>query len=320
MTDVGRLRVLLWHVHGSWTSAFVQGRHDYLVPVLAEGEPWGRGKSGRDWPNVHEVSPAELRDTGVDVVVLQRPEEIDLTLEWLGRRPGHTVAAVYLEHNTPNGHATATRHPLADQSEIPVVHVTHFNQLAWDNGSCPTFVIPHGVVDPGHRYTGVLPRIAVMINEPIRRWRITGTDLLPSFAEVAPIDVYGIGTSELGKADPVRGVGDLGQLELHTEVAEHRVYLHTPRWTSLGLSLIEAMHLGMPVVCLATTEAACAVPPEAGVVATDIAVLRQGLRRFLADRDFAVASGKAAREFAITHYGLDAFLRAWDSLFDHLVR
>ena len=24
------MRILLWHVHGSWTTAFVQGPHDYL--------------------------------------------------------------------------------------------------------------------------------------------------------------------------------------------------------------------------------------------------------------------------------------------------
>ena len=51
-------------------------------------------------------------------------------------------------------------------------------------------------------------------------------------------------------------------------MARRRVYLHPIRWTSLGLSLLEAMHLGMPVVALATTEVPEAVPPEAGVVST----------------------------------------------------
>ena len=37
-------------------------------------------------------------------------------------------------------------------------------------------------------------------------------------------------------------------------MARRRLYLHPVRWTSLGLSLLEAMHLGMPVVALATTE------------------------------------------------------------------
>ena len=61
-------------------------------------------------------------------------------------------------------------------------------------------------------------------------------------------------------------------------MARRRVYLHPVRWTSLGLSLIEAMHLGMPVVALDTTEAAEAVPPEAGVVSNRPEVLRASAR------------------------------------------
>ena len=34
---------------------------------------------------------------------------------------------------------------------------------------------------------------------------------------------------------------------MHAELARRRLYLHPIRWTSLGLSLIEAMQLGMPV-------------------------------------------------------------------------
>jgi hypothetical protein len=37
-------------------------------------------------------------------------------------------------------------------------------------------VIEHGVADPGLRYTGRMPRLAFVVNEPVRRWRVTGTD------------------------------------------------------------------------------------------------------------------------------------------------
>ncbi|HYY43950.1 MAG TPA: glycosyltransferase family 1 protein, partial [Actinomycetota bacterium] len=85
------MRVLLWHVHGSWTTSFVQGRHTYLVPVQPERGPDGRGRALTwEWPQtVHEVTPEELRQADVDVVVLQRPHELaQLAPEWLGRRPG----------------------------------------------------------------------------------------------------------------------------------------------------------------------------------------------------------------------------------------
>jgi glycosyltransferase involved in cell wall biosynthesis len=97
-------------------------------------------------------------------------------------------------------------------------------------------------------------------------------------------------------------------------MARRRVYVHPVRWTSLGLSLIEAMHLGMPVVALATTEVAEAEPPEAGVVSTDVDVLVDACRRLLADPEECVRRGKAAREAALARYSLGRFLDDWDAL------
>ncbi|GHE87177.1 glycosyl transferase [Amycolatopsis deserti] len=310
------LRILLWHVHGSWTSSFVRGRHEYLLPLLPEGGPWGRGRCDRAWPSAREVSPAQLRDADIDVVVLQRPEEIELTERWTGRRPGRDVPAVFVEHNTPTGDVPRTRHPLADQDEIPLVHVTHFNHLIWDSGRAPATVIEHGVVDPGERYTGEEASIGLVMNEPVRRGRAVGTDLLPAFAEVAPLDVWGIGVEKLeehfGLGERLRTRGDLGQDALHAGLARCRVYLHTPRWTSLGLSLIEAMHLGMPVLAVASTEASRAVPPEAGVVSADVNELVRAAAELMADPELAHRMGKQAREHALASYGLDAFLRNWE--------
>ncbi|WP_280312219.1 glycosyltransferase [Nocardia abscessus] len=313
-----RLTVLLWHVHGSWTTSFVRGPHRYLLPVLDGGGPWGRGRCGRDWPSAEDVPAGRLRDTEPDVVVLQRPEELDLTERWLGRRPGADIPAVYVEHNTPRPSAASTTHPLADRTDIPIAHVTHFNNLMWDNGRARTRVVPHGIVDPGGLYTGEVPHGVALINEPMRRGRITGSDLLPDFAMAGPIDLYGIGadefTADRASGHPIRGIGDFEQSALHPEMARRRVYLHTARWTSLGLSLLEAMHLAMPVVALATTEAVRAVPPEAGTISSDIAALTAKFHEFLHEPDLAVLAGKSGRQFALEHFGLEVFLRRWDSL------
>jgi hypothetical protein len=301
------MRVLLWHVHGSWTNAFVRGPHTYLLP---EGGPWG----GRDWPAV-EMSPAELADTDVDVVILQRTEEIELAERWLGRRPGRDVPAVFVEHNTPQGEP----HPLADRDDVLIAHVTHFNQWMWDNGKAPTTVVEHGIVEPAARYTGELAHAAVVTNEPVRRWRVAGTDLLPRFTPVAPVDVFGTGLD--GLADPGLNLhGDLPHDRLHPELARRRVYLHVTRWTSLGPALIEAMQIGMPVVCLAATEAVEAVPPAAGVLSTDIDVLVAGLRELLAEPELAAWTGKQAREHALRSYGLARFLADWDRVLAGVAR
>jgi glycosyltransferase involved in cell wall biosynthesis len=310
------VRVLLWHVHGSWTTAFVQGAHEYLLPVLPDrgADGLGRARTWR-WPDtVRELPPERLRREPVDVVVLQRPHELELAERWLGRRPGRDVPAIFLEHNAPQGRIAEMRHAMADRPELTVVHVTHFNALFWDTGATPTRVIEHGIVDPGERYTGELPRAAVVINEPRRRGRVTGTDLLGALGADVPLDLFGMKAAELG------GIEDLPQAHLHEEMGRRRVYLHPIRWTSLGLSLIEAMHLGMPVVALATTEVPEAVPPEAGIVSTRVDVLRDGLRRLVEDREQARLMGKAARAAALARYGLGRFLADWDALLAEVTR
>ena len=319
------MNVLVWHVHGSWTTAFVEGRHHYLVPTLPERGPWGGGRPAAwDWPaTAVEISPDELADADVDVVVLQRPEEVELAERWLGRRPGRDVAAVFLEHNAPRGgSAAASRHPLADRDDVLLVHVTHFNDLMWDTGDTATTVVEHGIVDPGHRYTGELTAAAVCVNEPVRRGRVTGTDLLPRFAAAVPLDVFGMGTDGLGAhvgCPDVRTVGDLPQDRMHDEMARRRVYVHPLRWTSLGLSLLEAMHLGMPVVALATTEAHEAVPPGTGICSTDVDRLVAELRALVADPDRARELGTAGRAHVLDRYGLDRFITDWDAVLDRVL-
>jgi hypothetical protein len=309
------LRVFHWHVHGAYSTSLVHGRHEYLVPTLPDRGPNGRGRARTyTWPaSAVEVTPDEARSAEVDVVVLQRPEELEgLAEEWLGRRPGRDVPAVVLEHNAPQGRINEMRHWAADRPELTVVHVTHFNALFWDTGSTPARVIEHGVVDPGHRYTGELPRAAVVVNEAGRRGRVTGTDLLPRLNGIVPLDLFGIGARDLG------GIDDLPQARLHEEMARRRVYLHPIRWTSLGLSLLEAMHLGMPVVALATTEVAEAVPAEAGVVSNRPDVLRASLAELTADPVRARGLGRAAREAALARYGLGRFLADWDALLEEV--
>jgi hypothetical protein len=314
------VNILLWHVHGAWTTAFVQGKHRYLVPVTPDRGPYGLGRARTyEWPDtVAEIAPDDLRGADVDVVIVQRPEELDLARRWLGR----DLPMIYLEHNTPkDGQVPNSRHPVADRDDLVVVHVTHFNDLFWDTGRTRTAVIEHGVVAPTARYTGELARIGVAINEPVRRWRVTGTDLLPRFAGAAPLDVFGIGTAGLdGRLglgpDRLRVYDDPPQGEMHCEMARRRVYLHPHRWTSLGLSLIEAMTMGMPVLVLATTEAVAAVPPDAGVLSTKIETLVEAAHWLIDEPDAAVALGASARRVALTRYGLDRFLADWDRLLE----
>jgi hypothetical protein len=309
------MRIFGWHVHGSWMTAFVQGNHDYFVPVLPDRGVDGRGRAQTwEWPQrVRELAPSELKTLRPDVVILQRPREYALAQEWLGLTPGTDVPAIYVEHNAPQGQINAMRHPSADWPGIEVVHVTHFNDLFWDCGERRTHVIEHGVVDPGYRYTGEVASCAVVINEPQRRARVTGTDLLARFESRVPIELFGMGAGSRG------GFENLPQAQLHGELARRRVYLHPIRWTSLGLSLIEAMHLGMPIVALATTEVPEAVRCGTGIISTNVRALIDSLEELLANPDRCKELGQNARAYARERYGLERFLSDWDRLFEEIL-
>ena len=315
------MRILLWHVHGSWTTSFVQGGHDYVVPVTPDRGPDGLGRARTwDWPaTVREVPPEELAQEPFDLVVLQRPHELDLVRTWLGRTPGGDLPAVFVEHNTPLGAVPDTPHPLGGQRAIPICHVTGFNDLMWDPGEATTTVIEHGVVDPGARYTGELARAGVVVNDPVRRGRSVGADLIPGLADAVGVDVFGMRVDQLPAREGLEVFEDLPQERMHGELARRRVYVHTARWTSLGLSLIEAMHLGMPVVALGTTEAPFAVPRAAGVVTTHRAELLEAARRFVDAPQAAAEAGAAAREHALEHFGLKRFLADWDAVLASVV-
>jgi glycosyltransferase involved in cell wall biosynthesis len=299
------VNILLWHVHGSWTTAFVQGKHRYLIPVNPERDEWGRGRARTfDWPtSAEEVTLDDLPE--VDVAVVQRPAELELI--------PRGVPVIYVEHNTPKGDVPDSRHPMADRDDLIVAHVTHFNELFWDTGGTRSTVIEHGIVEPAARWTGELDRFAVVTNDPVRRGRVTGTDLFGRFAAVAPLDVYGMGVAGL------RGVtvhDDPPQAAMHAAIARRRAYLHLCRWTSLGLSLIEAMRMGMPVLALATTEAVTAVPPDAGVLATRVDTLVEAARWLIDEPEQARRLGERARQVALARFGLDRFLADWDRLLE----
>ena len=312
------MQVLVTHLHGGWASAFLRGPHEYLIPVTAES------RLPELPPGARKVPVDEIRHLDIDVAIVQGAGELELMEEWTGRKLGRELPAVFVEHNTPKKHPVTERHPLADSTEIPIVHVTHFNRLMWDCGDARTRVIEHGIPDPGLQYTGELAALGVVINEPVRRWRVTGTDLLPGFADVAPLHGFGIDMHLLPDAlelpdGQFEVVGDLPTASLHRELARLRVYLHPFRWTSLGLSLLEAMSLGMPVLALDTTEAARAVPPEAGAISGDPAELRRAARHLMEDPDEARRRGHVAREYAQHRYGLGRFLAEWNEVLEDCV-
>ena len=211
----------------------------------AERGPWGGGRPAPwDWPqNAVEVSPEELADADVDVVVLQRPEEAELAARWLARTPGRDVPAVYLEHNAPRGPAATTRHPFADRDDVLLVHVTRFNALMWDAGSRPPplWSTACSTRAPAGPASSPAPRSYQRARAPRPHHRHRPAARPGAGHAVGRLRHRRRRPDRAPGCDRVRRRRRPAPDRMHAELARRAAYVHTARWTSLGLSLIEAM-------------------------------------------------------------------------------
>jgi hypothetical protein len=320
--NLGRMRILTWNTHGGWMNSFVRGKHDFLLPVDRDGRG---GRSWHPWPaNVRDIREALVAGAEVDLVVAHEPWQLEVIEGLTGRAPGTDMPAIYVEHNPPTSGLPGATHPLADHPHVPVVHVTHFNALMWDHGRGRTRVIEHGVVDPGYHYTGEVKASAVIMNEPMRLARRNGTDFFSELSKPLRIDVFGTGGDDLGEQlglgmRRLMHAGPMRYPRLLREASRRRLYLHTARWTSLGVELLEAMASGMPVVGVSSTEIGRAVPREAGVLSANIGELAGAIARFGQNPDAATTAGLVAREYVLRYYSLREFHARWDELLEETV-
>lgn len=309
---MNRLRILIWHIHGSYLNALARVDHDWFLPVKP-GRPEGYGGRGRtfDLPdNLVEVPAEQVRDLELDLIVYQTRKNLSEDGPALLSDEQRRLPHIYLEHNTPKPDAVNTRHPFADPSGL-LVHVTHYNRLMWDNGETPTTVIEHAVaIDPTARATFDLPRGLVVVNGMVKRPRIAGYDLFLEARRHVPLDAVGMDTERFG------GIGDVPYRDLHRLMARYRFLCSPMRYTSLPLAVIEAMTVGLPVVALATTELPTVVQHGVtGFVSNDPDELLAKMRLLLRDADLARELGENGRRLAETRFGLDRFRRDWEGAF-----
>lgn len=311
----GRPRVLTWHVHGSYLYYLAHTPCEFILPVKP-GRPEGYGGRGGnfDWPdNVVEVPAETVRNLEVDLVLTQsRRNYLEDRFEVLSSEQLR-LPLVHLEHDPPRESPTDTRHFVDDPGAL-LVHVTHFNALMWDSGATPARVIEHGVTVPGHlEFQGSLPRAIAVVNNIDLRGRRLGADVLDRVAAQMPVDLAGMGSEARG------GLGDVRARELFGLEVQYRCFFHPIRYTSLGLALLEAMMLGLPVVGLATTELATVIEDgRSGYIDTNVDRLAQVMRGLLDDRDEAARLGEAARATAKERFNISRFVSDWLATFEEV--
>lgn len=309
-----RLSILTWHVHGNYLYNLTQVPHDFHLVTDAARSTHHSGRTGvLPWgDNVHEVAVEALAERRFDLVLYQHRHQWEDRHRLLG--PAQLEAPrIVLEHDPPIHHPTDELHWCQDPQAL-LVHVTAFNALMWDNGVTPHRVVEHGVRPLAQPpWTGELERGLVVVNHLAQRGRRLGVDVYRDLAQRVPLTLVGMASEDLG------GAGEVPQFELPGWMARHRFYLHPVRHTSLGLSLIEAMMTGTPVVGLATTELSTVIDSgRNGWVDTRVDRLAGVMHQLLRDPGLAAEWGRAGQRTARERFGIERFVDDWLDVIDEV--
>jgi glycosyltransferase involved in cell wall biosynthesis len=306
------LRILTWHIHGSYLYYLVHSHHEFYLPIKPDRpEGYGGRTHNFSWPEtVYDVPAEQVKELEFDCILFQsRKNYLEDQYEILTDAQ-RQLPCIYLEHDPPCQHPTDTQHPVNDP-DILLVHVTSFNNLMWNSGRTPTCVIEHGVrVPEGVYYTGELPRGLVVVNGLRSRGRRLGADVFEYVRQRVPLDLVGMASEQLG------GLGEIPHGQLPAFQTRYRFFFNPIRYTSLGLAVCEAMMVGMPIIGLATTELATVVENDvSGYLDTNLDSLVQQMHTLLQNPTLAQRLGAGAYQTAQSRFSMQRFTAQWEQVF-----
>ncbi len=309
-----RLKIFTWHIHGSYLFYLSKGNYDLYIPTNAQKTEgyYGRGKTFPFGDNVIEVPAESVKDVEFDCILFQsNANYLKDQYEVLSEKQ-RELPKIYLEHDPPRQHPTDTKH-VVDDPNIPIVHVTHFNRLMWDNNRSPATVIEHGVMDAGVEYSGEKAKGIVVINNLPSRGRLLGLDIFLEVRKHVPLDLIGIGTGDLG-------LGEVLHPQLPEFTSKYRFFFNPIRYTSHGLAVCEAMMQGIPFVGLATTEMPIVINNGVnGFIHTDTRWLIDKMNMLLEDKELARRIGDEGRKTMLEKYNIHRFAQDWERTFNEVI-
>jgi hypothetical protein len=307
-TQIRRLKIFTWHIHGSYLFYLSQGDYDIYIPIDERRSPGysGRGNTFAFGNNVIEVSMEQVKEREFDLILFQNNQNYladqYVTLSAEQRR----LPKIYLEHNPPWQHPINERH-LVDDESVTLVHVTNFNAQMWDNGNLETYVIEPGVLRPRVAANLQKNKGLVVANHIMERGRMAGADIFAELSQDVPLDLVGMGTHTMGEV--------LHPL-LPELMASYRFFFNPMRYTSFDLAVCEAMMLGLPVISLATTAQASVIQNGVdGFVSNNNKELKQYMKLLLNEPEMAREMGLRARQKAEQKFNIQRFTGEWTALF-----
>jgi glycosyltransferase involved in cell wall biosynthesis len=146
-----------------------------------------------------------------------------------------------------------------------------------------------------------------------RGLRRMGYDIYEEVKKHVPIDLVGMGSKEIG------GLGEIDHKQLPYLASKYRFFFNPIRYTSLGLSICEAMMVGLPILGVATTELVTVVTNGAtGYVDTNIAALILQMQDLIKNPSKARKMSAKAKAYATKRFGIKRFARDWEQVFEEV--
>lgn len=313
-----QLRVLTWHIHGSYLYYLTQTDCIFYLPYKEGSSEEGYGGRTPSFPwgdKVINVPSEKVKDVEFDCILFQSKKNYLQDQFEILTEEQRALPKIYLEHDPPRESPTNTKH-VVDDPDMLLVHVTYFNELMWNNNRTPTKVIEHGVmVDEKVSYSGEIKKGIVVINGIVKRGRRLGLDVFENVRKEIPLEIVGMGSEEVG------GLGEINNRQLSEFIAQYRFFFNPIRYTSLGLSVCEAMMTGVPIIGLATTEMSVTIKNNySGFIDTNVNGLIQKMEMLLNDRDKAKELGEGAKETAFEKFNIERFKRDWLETFNTVIK
>jgi hypothetical protein len=99
------LRILTWHVHGSYLYYLLHTPHEFYIPVNAgRTEAYGGLPPGNSYPwpsNAHEVPVEQVKNLDLDVILFQTKRNYLLDQYEILSDEQQRLPKMYLEHDPP---------------------------------------------------------------------------------------------------------------------------------------------------------------------------------------------------------------------------
>lgn len=305
-----RKKIFTWHIHGSYLFYLSQGSFDIYIPVNEKRDEgyYGRGLTFPFGNNVMEIEASEVKNFDFDFILFQTDKNYLIDQYEILSSEQRNLPQIFLKHDT----SVKGEEIVVDDPFVLIVHVTHYNNLMWNNKGIQSVVIRHGVTDNGHLWNGKLDKGITAVNHLNQRGRLLGADIFSEARKFVPIEIIGMANEELGGFEVLHPY-------LPEYMANYRFYFNPARVSSLPLSFCEAMMIGMPVVALATTELPMIIKNGInGYIHTDPHYLIDRMKQLIDNTELAAELGKNSRETALELFGVGRFTSEWNSAFERV--